>query len=91
MKKKLMLFALLGACFLFPQKAFAAENDTAHHYDITKDGGTFEPDETGTYHYILDGQMIKNGFLFDGYNEDIHTLYFPFYGVPALWHNRICN
>ena len=66
MKKKLMLFALLGACFLFPQKAFAAENDTARHYDITKDGGTFEPDETGTYHYILDGQMVKNGFLFDG-------------------------
>ena len=78
MKKKLMLFALLGACFLFPQKAFAAENDTAHHYDITKDGGTFEPDETGTYHYILDGQMIKNGFLFDGYN----TYYLQNDGTP---------
>ena len=66
MKKKLLMLALLFGCYMFPQKAFAAENDTARHYDLEQDGGTFEPDETGTYHYILDGQMVKNGFLFDG-------------------------
>ena len=78
MKKKLLMLALLFGCFLFPQKAFAAENDTARHYDLEQDGGTFEPDETGTYHYILDGQMVKNGFLFDG----TYTYYLQNDGTP---------
>ena len=79
MKKKLILLALSGAWLLFPQKAFAAEqNDVAHHYDITKNGGTFEADADGNYHYVLDGQMIKNAFLFDGYN----TYYLQNDGTP---------
>ena len=78
MKKKLLMLALLFGCFLFPQKAFGAENDTARHYDLEQDGGTCEPDETGTYHYILDGQMVKNGFLFDG----TYTYYLQNDGTP---------
>ena len=50
MKKKLLMLALLFGCFLFPQKAFAAENDTARHYDLAQDGGTFVADAAGNYH-----------------------------------------
>ena len=79
MKKKLILLALLGACLLFPQKVFAAEqNDVARHYDIAKDGGTFEADADGNYHYVIGDTTIKNAFLFDG----TYTYYLQNDGTP---------
>ena len=79
MKKKLILLTLSGACLLFPQKAFAAEqNDVARHYDISKDGGTFTADTDGNYHYVIDDTTIKNAFLFDG----TYTYYLQNDGTP---------
>ena len=79
MKQKLLMLILLSTCFLFPQKALAAEQqDVARHYDITKDGGTFVADANGNYHYVIGDATIKNAFLFDG----TYTYYLQNDGTP---------
>lgn len=56
----------------------AQTEDRVAYYNIVENGGSFETDENGDYHYILDGKLIKNAFFCDG----TYTYYLQNDGTP---------